>query len=111
MFSTFMGLGLSLVTSAIIIFADYSIKIAAEGEDFSSRPMAFGVGLYVFSAVIWFFTMRHISLGQAAVAYSMFSLIGLFVVGVWVFGETAEWRDMAGIGCALVAMALMLRWL
>ena len=100
------------MTAGIIILADYSIKLAADGEgQLGSQHMVVGVALYIFSALLWFYTMRHISLGQAAVAYSMFSLIGLFVIGVFAFGESAEWRDFAGIGFALIAMALMLRWL
>lgn len=112
MLTTFTGPFLSLLTSVIIIAADYSIKLAADGDGhIMSRPMILGTGLYIFSALLWFFTMRHIPLGQAAVAYSMFSLIGLFAIGVLAFGESAEWRDIAGIGCAIIAMALMLRWL
>lgn len=112
MLTTLTGVFLSLLTSLIIIIADYSIKLAADGDGhITSRPMMFGVALYIFSALLWFLTMRHIPLGQAAVAYSMFSLIGLFAIGIFAFGESAEWRDFAGIGFAIVAMALMLRWL
>ena len=112
MLTTITGLFFSLLTSLLIIVADYSIKVAAEGTGHvTSRPMLLGIALYVISALLWFVTMRHIPLGQAAVAYSMFSLIGLFVLGVVGFGESAEWRDFVGIAMALAAMALMLRWL
>lgn len=112
MFSSLSGMFFSLVTAAIIVGADYHIKLAADGHGrLISAPMIIGGGLYLLSAVMWFYTMRHISLGQAAVAYSMFSLVGLFIVGVVFFGETAEWRDLAGIVLAVGAMGLMLRWL
>ena len=98
MFSSFSGMLFSLLTAAIIVGADYHIKLAADGGGrLWSPPMLIGGGLYLLSAVMWFFTMRHISLGQAAVAYSMFSLVGLFIIGVVFFDESAEWRDLAGI--------------
>ncbi len=110
MFNTLTGLALTLLTSLIIILADWSIKLAADGDaTLTSRPMLAGYVLYGLSAVLWFFTMRHVPLGQAAVCYSMFSLIGLFVTGVVIFGESADWRDYSGLGLALGAMALMVR--
>lgn len=69
--------------------------------------MALGVGLYAISAILWFFAMRHTSLAQAAVAYAMFSLIALCVIGAIAFGEAIGPREVAGIACALAAMALL----
>lgn len=51
--------------------------------------------------------MRHTSLAQAAVAYAMFSLIALCLIGAVAFGESLGPREAAGIACALAAMGLL----
>lgn len=101
------GLLFSLFTALVVILGDVAIKIAADRSALTSTHMAFGMTLYVISAVLWFFAMRYISLGQAAVAYSMLTLIALFLIGAVAFDEPVGLREVAGIGCALLAMALM----
>lgn len=103
----FYGLLFSLFTALVVILGDLSIKIAADKAALKSLHMTLGVTLYAASAVLWFFAMRHVSLGQAAVAYSMLTLIALFIIGTIFFGEPMGLRDIAGIGCALAAMILM----
>lgn len=101
------GLLFSLFTALVVIIGDIAIKIAADRASLTSLHMALGLGLYAVSAVLWFFAMRYISLGQAAVAYSMLTLIALFLIGAFAFDEPVGLREVAGIGCALLAMALM----
>jgi undecaprenyl phosphate-alpha-L-ara4N flippase subunit ArnF len=99
----------SLFTALLVILGDVAIKMAADRAALTSTHMAFGMMLYVVSAILWFFAMRYISLGQAAVAYSMLTLIALFLIGAFAFDEPVGPREIAGIGCALMAMALMSR--
>ena len=101
------GVLFSLFTALVVIAGDYAIKIAADRAALASVPMYFGVALYAASAVLWFFAMRHVSLGQAAVLYSMLTLIALCAMGALVFGEPIGKRELAGMGCALLAMVLM----
>lgn len=101
------GLLFSLFTALVVITGDIAIKIAADRAALTSLHMAFGMALYAASAVLWFFAMRYVSLGQAAVAYSMLTLIALFLIGAWGFDEPVGAREIAGILCALAAMALM----
>ncbi len=103
------GLLFSLFTALVVIVGDLAIKIAADRAALASAHMYLGVALYASSSVLWFFAMRHITLGQAAVAFSMLSLIALFVLGAVLFGERMGFREVAGILCALAAMALMSR--
>ena len=103
----FYGLMFSLFTGLVVILGDLSIKIAADRADFRSLHMYVGAGLYAGSAVLWYFAMRHVTLGQAAVAYSMLTLIALFLLGVFIFKEPMGLREMAGISCAIAAMFLM----
>lgn len=101
------GLLFSLFTALVVIVGDVAIKIAADRAALTSSHMAFGMLLYAASAVLWFFAMRYISLGQAAVAYSMLTLIALFLIGAFYFDEPVGLRELAGIACALAAMGLM----
>ena len=103
----FYGILFSLFTALVVILGDIAIKIAADRAALTSLYMGVGVVLYAASAVLWFFAMRYVTLGQAAVAYSMLTLIALFVIGAFMFNEPVGLREVAGIVCALAAMALM----
>ncbi|WP_171103996.1 hypothetical protein [Ruegeria sp. HKCCD7255] len=108
--SVLYGILFSLFTAAVVIAGDLLIKVAADGaRAITSPPMIAGILLYAFSAILWYFAMRNVSLGQAAVAYSMLSLIVLCGLGWAIFGETIGYREVAGIGCAFLAMLLMMR--
>ena len=103
-----IGLLFSLGTALVVILGDVALKLAAEGtHPAPGRMVALGIALYAVSAVLWFLAMRQTSLAQAAVAYAMFSLIALCVIGAVAFGEAIGPREAAGIGCALTAMALL----
>ncbi len=101
------GLLFSLFTALVVILGDVAIKIAADRAALTSLHMGLGVVLYAASAVLWFFAMRYVSLGQAAVAYSMLTLIALFVIGALGFNEPVGMREIAGMVCALAALVLM----
>lgn len=101
------GILFSLLTALVVIVGDVAIKIAADRATLASAHMYIGIFLYAGSAVLWFFAMRYVTLGQAAVAYSMLTLIALFVIGAFAFGEPIGPRELAGIACAIAAMALM----
>jgi drug/metabolite transporter (DMT)-like permease len=104
------GLGFIAVTAFVVILGDYVLKLAADrGLAPLSTLVAVGVGLYAVSALLWFGAMRHLTLGQAGVAYSMLTLVALALIGALAFGERLGLRECAGIGCALTAMALMVR--
>ena len=104
------GMLLTGTTAAMILVADYVLKLAADtGAAATSGLVIGGSLLYLVSGLIWFLAMRHIALGQAAVAYSMISLVGLVLVGVIAFDETFRLRDALGLACALAAMALILK--
>ena len=104
------GYILTLACAGIVILGDALLKLAADkGHGLASAPLAVGCALYAVSAIAWFLAMRHISLAQAGVAYAMFSLLALCVIGNLFFGERITWREIAGIGCAVAAIFLMVR--
>ncbi len=105
--SLYYGLIFSLFTALIVIIGDVAVKTAADATRLVSPYMAAGIVLYGVSAICWYFAMRHVSLGQGAVAYSMLTLIALAFIGAYFFGERLGTREFLGIGCALAAMVLM----
>ncbi len=104
------GLLFSLLTALVVLAGDAVLKIAADtGRPLLSSPVLAGMGIYAASALLWFYAMRHISLAQAGVAYSMLTLLALCLMGVVWFDEKLYFREIAGIACALAAMILMVR--
>jgi undecaprenyl phosphate-alpha-L-ara4N flippase subunit ArnF len=110
MSSITLGFGFITITALVVIAGDFFLKLAADrGLTALSALVVMGIVLYAISAVLWFGAMRHLTLGQAGVAYSMLTLVALALIGAMVFGERLGLRECAGIGCALTAMVLMVR--
>ena len=104
------GYAFSFLTALIVLFGDYLIKLAADADHpVLSRLVLGGVVLYGASALLWYAAVRHVTLAQAGVAFSMFSLLALCALGVVFFGETIRTREALGIGCAMLSMVLMIR--
>lgn len=104
------GYAFALFTALFVIAGDVALKYAADGQmPLTSRHVVFGATIYAASAILWYFAMRHITLAQAGVAYSMLTLIALAVIGTLYFGETLAVREYLGLGCACLAMVLMSR--
>ena len=103
----FYGLMFSLFTALVVIVGDVAIKMAADKAALASPQMILGMLLYAGSAILWFFAMRYVTLGQAAVAYSMITLIALFLIGALACDEPITSRELLGVACAVAAMALM----
>ena len=105
-----MGFLFTLLTTVVVIAGDTILKFAAnDGRPALSNLVFAGMGIYAMSAMFWFYAMRHITLAQAGVIYSMLTLLALCLVGVVWFEEKLYYREFAGIICALAAMILMVR--
>ena len=110
MVSVLYGYSFTLFTALIVIAGDTLIKLAVDGgHTITHRLVLAGVVLYGLSALAWFFAMRHVSLAQAGVAYSMLTLLALCFIGAAWFDEPIRLREALGVGCALAAMVLMIR--
>lgn len=110
MSSIIYGYGFALVTAIIIIAADMMLKIAADaGVAFYHHLVLGACLLYVVSALVWFGAMQHVGMAQAGIAYSMLTMLALAAIGAIWFGEPIGVREVAGIGCACMAMVLMVR--
>ncbi|RLJ51667.1 undecaprenyl phosphate-alpha-L-ara4N flippase subunit ArnF [Litoreibacter meonggei] len=105
-----LGYGFCLLTALIVITGDYLLKVAADGGmALNSRHVIAGGLLYAFSAIMWYFAMRYMTLAQAGVVFSMLTLLALCLIGYYAFGERFYLREYAGVGCALAAMVLLVR--
>lgn len=110
MLALFYGYSFALLTALIVISGDTVIKLAADGgHSMLHRFVLVGVVLYGISGLMWFGAMRHVTLAQGGVAYSMLTLLALCLIGALWFDEPIRTREAAGIGCALLAMVLMVR--
>lgn len=106
-----VGYGFAFMTAIAVLAGDYFIKVAADDtQTMISRPFLMGICLYAVSAALWFGSMRFVGLIQAAVAYSMLTLLAMCIMGVVVFGEILNPREYLGITFALLSMTLMVRF-
>lgn len=105
-----IGYALSFGATLVVITGDYAIKLAVDGGlSLLSPVFLIGCALYALSAVGWFLAMRHITLAQTGVAFSMFSLLALVALGVLAFGERLAPREVLGVVLAMSSMLLMAR--
>ena len=104
------GFFFAFITAIVVIAGDTVLKIAADAnKPLLSGLVLSGCAIYAVSAIFWLYAMRHVTLAQAGVAYSMLTLLALCAIGVLWFDERLYAREIAGIGCALAAMILMVR--
>ncbi len=105
-----IGYLLCFACALVVILGDYFIKRAADDVlGLYSTLFVTGAVLYGISAGMWYFAMRHVTLAQAGVAYSMLTLIALCIMGAMVFDEPIRTRESLGIVFALISMGLMTR--
>jgi len=93
------------------VAGDYFIKLAS----LASRPVlnrwfVAGCIMYVLSTFGWVYALRHIKLASIGVIYSLSIVILLAALGVFVFGETLNRREVVGFGFAVVAIVLLGRF-
>ncbi|MEM7463153.1 MAG: hypothetical protein AAF362_10805 [Pseudomonadota bacterium] len=101
------GFLFAFATAIIDLAGDVVIKSAADKGRFFSWATSAGVLLYAVTAICWYFVMRNVGLGLGAVFYSMLGLIAAVLIGAFWFGEELAARQIAGLACAVTAMALM----
>ena len=105
-----LGFLFSMSTALVVLVGDVIIKQAADqGQSALSLYVLIGIALYAGSGLLWYFSVRHVTLASAGVTFAMVSLIALVVIGAVAFDEPIKTRDWAGLACALAAMGLMMR--
>lgn len=101
----------TLVLVAIIALTaagDYAIKHASGREDpFVSWQFLSGIVLYGLPAIGWLLLMREFSLAQIGVIYSSATILILTALGVFMFGEQLNSRQVLGIAAAIASIWLV----
>ncbi len=93
---------------ALTAAGDYAIKYASGRDDpFTSWQFLSGIILYGLPAIGWLFLMREYSLAQIGVIYSSATIIILTVLGVVMFGEKVNPKQLAGIAAAIASIWLV----
>jgi drug/metabolite transporter (DMT)-like permease len=103
-----------VVTSAfsvVGVLGDYFLKLASRHEDALKSPWFYlGFALYASTAFGWVFVMKHLKLATISVLYSVSMVVLLTAVGVVVFRESLNWSEYAGLGMAIAALILLVRF-
>ena len=94
-----------LIASGIEVWADYFLK----KWSINNRPWDALVGavLYGVGALGWGFLLRYITLQRAIILFAAANMLGVFVVGHFVFGERMSARDYTAAVFCLLALFLV----
>jgi drug/metabolite transporter (DMT)-like permease len=96
--------------SCLGIVGDYFLKRASE----TRHPLVtywflVGLVLYASTAFAWVFVMRHLKLAAISVVYSVCMILLLTGMGYFLFGESLNRYELAGIVLAIVSVLLLAR--
>ncbi len=101
----------AVAMSCFGIIGDYFLKRASAADrPLMTRWFVVGVGLYSSTAFAWVFVMRHLKLATIGVIYSVCMILLLTGMGVFVFGESLNRYEVAGIVLAIASILLLSRF-
>ncbi|MFT3690681.1 hypothetical protein [Paenirhodobacter sp.] len=93
---------------ALTAAGDFAIKHASGRADpFTSWQFLSGIILYGLPAIGWLLLMREYSLAQIGVIYSSATILILTALGVFMFGEKVNPKQLAGIAAAIASIWLV----
>ncbi len=96
---------------AVTLVGDYFLKLASQqSQPALSWPCLLGVMFYGATALIWVEAMGLASLAALGVYYAVMTVVGMAVLGVFMFGEELRPREILGIGFAVASIILMSRF-
>jgi len=102
-----LGFLLSLVT----ILGDFILKNASLRPGFGGWPsLVIGCLLYGLTGLGWFFLMRRAELSTLGVLYSVATIIGLTLLGAFLFKERINPMEIVGIILAIVSVVIMYKF-
>ena len=97
--------------SAICVIADYWLKRASNlAHPLRSGAFLSGISLYAISAFGWVYVFRHFKLATISAFFSLFVVVSLALMGVFVFRESLSPGEMVGLCCAVAALVLLGRF-
>jgi multidrug transporter EmrE-like cation transporter len=99
------------VMSAVGIVGDYFLKKASnEPNPLTTRTFLIGLVLYASTAFAWVFVMRQLKLATIGVIYSVCMILLLTGMGVFLFDESLNRYEVAGIALAIGSILLLARF-
>ena len=97
--------------AAITVLGDYFLKLASQqASAVYNRWFLAGIVIYALCSFGWVFAMRHMKLATIGVVYSLSTVLLLAALGVFVFGESLNRYEVAGIGFAVLSILLLARF-
>lgn len=108
-----MQMAVLLILAGVVytVLGDYFLKLSS-GEDqpfYSSAYFYLGAALYGFSAIFAVLSMKLLGLAAIGVFYSIFTVLLLAFMGVFMFNEKLVLREILGVAFAIVSLFLMSR--
>jgi len=101
----------AVVMSGVGIIGDYFLKRASEEKSpLTTWTFLVGLVLYASTAFAWVFVMRHLKLATIGVIYSVCMILLLTAMGIFVFEETLNRREVVGIVLAIASLFLLARF-
>ena len=111
MLSKILPLGVIVLLSIAGAMADGFIKLASREQPSIGSPWFWlGAVSYFSTAFAWVYVLRHIKLGVIGVVYSYCTVGTLILMGVFVFGETLDRREILGFTLGLISLGLLGRF-
>lgn len=106
-----LALTVTIAFSIVGVLGDYFLKLAsAREQSFKSGWFYLGFALYASTAFGWLYVMKHLKLATISIVYSVSMILLLTGIGVVIFQESLNYSEMAGIGLAIAALVLLMRF-
>ena len=102
---------LAAVMSAVGIVGDYFLKRASgQASPLATPWFLVGLALYSSTAFAWVFVMRYLKLATIGAVYSVCMILMLTAMGFFLFDETPNRYEIAGIVMAICSIILLSRF-
>lgn len=101
----------TIAFSVVGVVGDYFLKLAS-GKDEPLKSTWFYVGFVVYASTAfgWVFVMRHLKLATVSVVYSVSMVLLMTAMGVFVFRESLNAYEVAGLVMAVASLVLLTRF-
>ena len=101
----------TIAFSIVGVLGDYFLKLASRDEHSLKTPWFYlGFALYAGTAFGWLFVMKHLKLATISVLYSVSMVVLLTTVGAVFFRESLNYYEIMGLGMAIAALILLVRF-
>lgn len=100
----------AFAATAIAIWGDYLLKVAAEPPGLTNvrwPQFWFGTAIYAGAAILWVFAFKGIKFSSLGPIYTALTIIMCAVLGTTCFGEKISKVELVGIAFACISVVLM----